>query len=966
MKSVLKPARSPLSLDGIERILSRYYPQLAEWSRILARGDHLAAEETLQDLCLHLTVAQPDLSRVQNLDNYLFMCLRNMYVSNLARVSRERLRVLHVEDYDAVGVLAARGELDAVDVQNDLIRIGDYVVSRKYASKCASHFILHFFHGYRRNDVAKLARSPISAVYNGLKEIRTELREHLSVGENIRLVPHGEVPERKFLRTAIPSDLFLKELRSIILDANAESCVAGNEIVEAYKQPGASPVSCLQLAHLAGCERCLNLLERALHLDGTDGPFDGIDTELNHTLEAAGTRSFDLTMRLVRKRHEQLLERRPALLAIAVDGRVVAFHAVESAHNSLSSRVEFSSNVHFIEVFDEYGERLAHIPLDRESAAAPGEECSQQILLSDNRRLRLEVRFDGLGIHAEVDYIDPALAPVGDLEESPRPRKRVTSFWSRLLWPGKLRLTPWGAAAFASLLLASFLGIAGYRYLHPGVGDVLARAQAVAPVPSAAEMIHQTIRVEQIMGPEKGAFLGSIDVWRSGDKNVVRRLYNVQQQLLATSIGSDNGTSSIHIENDATLAQSDRQLIESGVWRSDVAAAAFVAPQGTEAEASRNLNGFELTQRGNGRDGILLRTLVLDRNYRVQAERVRFQTREGVREVRLAETMVRRVPNGDVPPSTFPNSREVPAPGMPNERILPPELGSNAAGDGSVTSLEVAVLFELFEQNADTGQPIEVSPIAGGHVRIAGTLTDVHLLAAIRERVAALPNASRVDFQIYSTRDAASAAHRSKAVRQELVTGISDAPAAALVRDALLARGLKGAALQNAEQEFRASALAHAQTALQHAYALDRLGTFLRRSGQFSLLPEAQGEWVLMVERHSAAAVTELQILRLQLDSVSAGIAEVPNVDSRGIGDATAFAHNSSDLRAKAQSINEEVVRLFAGSAANLPAAQVRESIARLRAAMPLAEADRMRSFATRLTGQDASGQNGVGELHPR
>lgn len=124
MEPVLKPVRSPLSLDSIERILSRYYQQLAEWSRLLARGDHTAAEETVQDLCPHLIVAHTDVSRVQNLDNYLFMCLRNMYVSNLARVSRERLRVIHIEDYDAVGVVAGGG-LDNVDVQNDLIRASD-------------------------------------------------------------------------------------------------------------------------------------------------------------------------------------------------------------------------------------------------------------------------------------------------------------------------------------------------------------------------------------------------------------------------------------------------------------------------------------------------------------------------------------------------------------------------------------------------------------------------------------------------------------------------------------------------------------------------------------------------------------------------------------------------------------------------------------------------------------------------
>jgi len=966
MKSVLKPAYSSPPLDSIERILSRYYPKLVEWSRILARGDATAAEESVQDLCLHLTVAQPDLSRVQNLDNYLFMCLRNMYVSSLARVSRERLRVLQIEDYDAVDLVAARGGLDVVDVQNNLIRIADYVLSRKYALKSASHFILHFFHGYRRSDVALLARLPIAAVYNSLKDVRGELREHLSTDEKIRLVPRGARPRQELLRTPIPSDLLLKQLRSTILDTDSSNCVAEKELIEAYKQPDASPVGCRELAHLAGCERCLNVLEHALHLDDRDGPLDGLDDAVDRKRKTEGTRSFDATMRMVRSRREQLFERRPALLAIAVDGRVVAFHAVESAHNSLSSRVDFTSAVQFIEVFDEYGDRLAHIPLDPESAVAPQKELSQLIQLSDDRRLRLDVRFDGLGIHAEVDYLDPALAQVGELGGSPRAEKTRPPFWARFWWPARFGPSPWGAVAFACLLLAAVVGIAGYRFMHPGWEDVLARARAAAQVPTQAESIHQTLRVELTIGPQKGLVLGSVDVWRSSDKHVARRLYDAQQQLLATSIESEDGTNSIRLENYARFTERDREIVDSGVWRSDVSASAFATRHAGSAEVSRNLSGFELTQREDGRDSMLLRTLLLDRNYHVQAEKVRFRATEGVFEIRLEQTLLRRVPDRDVPPLTFPQSHEMSAPGIHNEHNLPQELGGNSVGDGNGANLEVAVLFEMFQQNADIGQPIEVSPIVGGRIRIAGTLADGRLLATIRKRIAALPNANKIDFQTYSARDAASGAHHSKGVPQELVGSTTDAPAAGLVRDALLARGLKGAALQNAEREFRASALAHAQTALQHAYALDRLGIILRRSAQLSLLPDARVKWAQMVERHSTAAVSELQVLRLQLDSISVGITAIPSVGSHTIDDATAFARTSSDLRAKAQSVNEEVVKMFAGDVADLPTEQVRESIVRLRSALPLIEADRMRSFAARLTSRDASGQNEVGEMHQR
>jgi len=966
MRPVLKPVRSPFSSDSIERMLSRYYQQLVEWSRILARGDLTAAEESVQDLCLHLTVAQPDLSRVNNLENYLFMCLRNMYVSNLTRVSRERLRVIQVEDYDAVGMVPSHSESDTVDVQNELLRVSGYVISRKYSSKGASHFILQFFLGYRRSDIALLARVPIAAIYNGLKDTRIELREHLSADEKIRLISRGAAQERKQLRAGMSSDLFLKELHSTILDAAPASCVAEKELVDPYKGPGAAPVGCRELAHLAGCERCLKILERALQLDDRDGPLDGIDGHLDPRTKPEGAGSFEATMRLVYRRREQVLERRPALLAIAVDGHVVAFHAVESVHNSLTSRVEAASTVHFIEVFDEYGDRLAHIPLDPETAAVPRDQLSQQILLSDDRHLRLDVRFDGLGMHAEVNYVDPALAANGELELSPRPRKRLLPFWERFLRPERFRLAPWGAAVFASLLLAAIFGIAGYRYMHPKWRGVLARAQAVAQAPSSTEALHQTLRVEETTGPEQGSVLGSVDVWRSSDEKVVRRLYDSQQQLLATSIESKDGANSVHFEDGAAHTQTDRQFVESKVWQSDVFAAAFAVRQGPAVEASRDLSGFAVTQRENGRDGILSRTLLLDRNYKVQAERVRFQTTAGVLEVRLFETLLRRVPNKDVPPLTFPQSHEMTPPVIHGERNLPTEQADNAAEDVNGANLEVAVLFELFRQNLDTGQPIDVSPIAGGSVRLTGTLANAQLLAAIRESVATLPNANRVDFQIYSAAQAASKVHRGSLTSEELAGTSGNAPAARLVRDALLARGLEGAALQNAEQEFAASALSHAQTALQHAYALDRLGTILGRAGESSLHPDARGKWTQMVERHSAAALTELRVLRLQLDSVSADIAGIPSVDVPGITDATAFADATSELRAKTQSVNEEVVKLFAGSAADLSPAQARESIARLRTALPISEASRMHSFASRMTTGNTAGQKEMGEMRLR
>jgi hypothetical protein len=473
------------------------------------------------------------------------------------------------------------------------------------------------------------------------------------------------------------------------------------------------------------------------------------------------------------------------------------------------------------------------------------------------------------------------------------------------------------------------------------------------------------LRIEEAMGPEKGAVLGLVDIWRS-DRTVVRRLYNAQQELLATSIGSKDGTTSEQIEEGAPIGEKERQIIESGVWRSDVSSRAIDTGGGAAADAFRGASGFEVTEHEDGRNGVLSRTLVLDRSYQVQSERVRYRNSGGVHEVRLVQTLLRRVPNKDVPPLTFPHSQEMTAPGPQGENTLRRESDPHATEDVDSADLEVAVLFELFQRKADIGEPVEVIPISGGRIRIAGTVASAQLVETLRQDVAVLPNASRVDFQIRSVREAASGIRRENAHSQELLGTSGDAPAAGLVRNAMIARGLKGEALKNAEQAFAASALSHAQAALQHAYALDRLGIVLKQAGQPSLNFDSRVKWAQMVDQHSAAAIAELNALRMQLDSISAGINGIPVVDARGIANSAAFARATSDLRAKAQSVNEQVVELFAGSAASVPQPEAQDSILRLRETLPFLEARRVSLFADWLATRIPAAQNDVGEMQKR
>ena len=172
-KTKLHPFKEPA--DAGELLASRY-GQLLRWAMVLTRGNPGKAEEIVQEFCVYIAVTKPDFGGVANLDGYLYTCLRNIYLSTLARASREALHLVSVEDYDSFAfAISANPTGDSLQRQNDLRRICSYAVWRKESAKSASYFILHFFHGYGRREIAELAQLPIAAIYNKLKTARSEV-----------------------------------------------------------------------------------------------------------------------------------------------------------------------------------------------------------------------------------------------------------------------------------------------------------------------------------------------------------------------------------------------------------------------------------------------------------------------------------------------------------------------------------------------------------------------------------------------------------------------------------------------------------------------------------------------------------------------------------------------------------------------------------------------------------------------
>ena len=396
-----------------DKLLEQYYDRFQEWALQLTRGDEGKARDIVHDLCLHLTLSRPDPAKINNLDGYLYSSLRHVYLSSLSRSTREALRSISLDEFDSIQIAfrtATSG--DPLQQQNDLRRICAYAVWRKDQAKSASYFILRFFHGYYRNEIATIARVSLSTLDPQLTKLRSEVHLYLSQPGKLQFTSR-EVPPDPALQWSLLSSLALfNELRETILAARNGDCLPEETLLAHYRTGQPEPISCSLLSHIVSCERCLALIDLYFQRPTLKDrePLDSVGrTPEEHLSEPTKMQalSCEAMLRSVGKHSHEVVEHRPRILSIAVDGKILASHGVQSATSMLSARIEQSAN--FVEVFSEQGLRLALLSILELPPAGPPAQI-QRITLNDDRWLELSITFDGLGLNGEVTYFDPALA----------------------------------------------------------------------------------------------------------------------------------------------------------------------------------------------------------------------------------------------------------------------------------------------------------------------------------------------------------------------------------------------------------------------------------------------------------------------------------------------------------------------------------------------------------------------------
>lgn len=962
-----------------EELLVGHYEKFFQWALALARGDEGKAEEMVQEFCLYLVLTKPDLGHVTNLDGYLYVSLRNLYQSSLARSAREAARVVHVAEFDSLGIaLADKQRGDTLDRQNDLRRICHYAVWRKDQSKNFCYFVLHFFHGYSRSEVAEMSGASLAAIYNKLHNARTEIRTYLDNSGKLRILGKEEPPQPVLSWNRIPEPEFFRELRAVILRARRSPCLPERELLAAYRAAWMKPLSCELLSHLASCERCLNLVDGNFRrptlrdrdpLDSTESQQGAEPRQMSASKRGAAHR-----LQALRTRIRETYEHRPRTLCIAVNGRIVALHDVQGAPSVLAARIDSPKKASFVEVFSEQDFRLALLSISAEPPQG-AQTITQRVLLSDERWLELNLAFDGLGLNSEVTYYDPILGMVAeaedaeDAEDSAAPDALASAAIPSLeikpdatghgLFDWLSRLIPSPAFAWALVLLAVFWTAGYFVYRHANAPltaeQVLDRSMKLEAARLQGKTEHQTLRVEGVSASGQIAQKGTLEVLKDGDgSRFLRRFYDAQHHLMAADWRIDK-------KSHHSYPPKYGSELASIPWTQDLSADAFAKLSQHTPLVRKNEEGYLLTVKGPmpEQPHLVEATLVLTRRFVPVREDFQLRDARGDYRVRFVQLAVSYRPSRSVPDSAF----EMPA--MSDLHRWSHSLLQRGGSAEQLASLDIAVLYQLSKMDADTGIPIEVHRTPDGHLRILGSIADPTLRDSVIARLRTLPNHRLLDINLAAANsrgwNGLQSLHASSGPLHVYEAGGATPLADALVRTHFTEQGLSGKPLNAAVSTFSSGVLALSQHALQNAYALDRLGKAISISGANTLDNHSLEQWTEMVSKHASMLQTELRSLHAQLNDIlpSQQRASERKEPSMAIDDTGEFAGASGRLLRQVQHVNLRIDQTFASQAVAGGNQSGASMVTSITGSLPIREASEISTLAKHLSRADAAISSG-------
>jgi hypothetical protein len=374
--------------------------------------------------------------------------------------------------------------------------------------------------------------------------------------------------------------------------------------------------------------------------------------------------------------------------------------------------------------------------------------------------------------------------------------------------------------------------------------------------------------------------------------------------------------------------------------------------------------GYELriTRFSSGHSQFEYAVLELDHNLHPVRQILRMRSGQPVREIRYVERSYRTVPSATVSDREFlpdPVRMENMAPlSRPSSHSMP-QLSGRAQ---QLARLQIGILYQLSQLNADVGVPLEVVKTADERVRIAGTLPDSGRTAELERRLRSLPDGDLIDFRLIS---GASLPTRSPhGVRsQTMVYSASSSvlPIKEKLRQYFLRHNVAAENIDAAVLQFSRQALDHAEHSLQDAYALNRLGQVIMQADPASLDEPSRKQWMEMVQKHAADLAAQMQALQGQLLILSSTGERTPSLASQTINSITdpqRFGQTTDRLLQETRQLEKRIGEIFAnGQTANM-SEDVTSQINTVLQLIPENDANKISAFARQLSSSNLSAED--------
>ena len=433
------PQPKPDQRTKFEDVLLGYYPRLIEWALQLTRRDRTQAEDLVQELFLRFARFNTRPEQIQNIENYLFLVIRNLHYAQLRRAKTSAIDALAIEgDETLERRLRGSNQNELISVRDDLGRICDFLCERKNTSRSAAILLLRYFHGYFPSEMIKVLQITSIAVRKGIQAARREARLGLA-GSDIFLKATARTTSSVISFTDDPQQVFLL-LRARIFASCVGECFSPAFLKQQYASHR-DAFTTEQLAHLISCPICLDRANAILGLpllaerspdetigrDTPQGPEDSTGGGTGEDFRESGKpvlvsghdksvpADFARIRRRLRHRVQEAFEHVPQRLFIAVDGEVHASQRLTAPLSELQLELDRHKRPTYIEVLSEQHVCIAFM-LVQPPNLDQGLSQVSKTRLSEGRSITVVVSFATPSPTIEVVYSDPLVGLV--LEEN--------------------------------------------------------------------------------------------------------------------------------------------------------------------------------------------------------------------------------------------------------------------------------------------------------------------------------------------------------------------------------------------------------------------------------------------------------------------------------------------------------------------------------------------------------------------